>query len=303
MQSIGEIRIFAGPFAPRDWLELGGGVLDVSANSALLAVVGFDYGWVGPDRFRLPNLVDSIPVGAKDVGSFTNFEAWQPSQPLARRFRHIIATNGVFGILDGFLGEIQFWPGSRLPEGWLAADGSVVDRDRHPDLHALLARATDGSEARLPNLMGHAAVPRGGFGAEHAPFVRKRERELQHAVGPCTVGMSPIICAHADQAPEGMVGEIRMFSGPSLPAGYQPCHGQALDFEEYFILGATLEGQFGPMTESAFQVPDLRGRLIGGLGRQAKAGSSFSAEPGDHEVTAVPLSFGINYEGLFPARP
>lgn len=60
---IGEIRMFAGNFAPRSWAFCWGQLLSVSENDALFALIGTTYGGDGVTTFALPDLRGRIPVG------------------------------------------------------------------------------------------------------------------------------------------------------------------------------------------------------------------------------------------------
>lgn len=59
---IGEVRIFAGNFTPRDWLDCNGQVLDVWRYQGLYAVLSNTYGGTGPSTFALPNLNGRVPL-------------------------------------------------------------------------------------------------------------------------------------------------------------------------------------------------------------------------------------------------
>jgi microcystin-dependent protein len=59
---LGEIRIFAGNFAPRGWAFCMGQTLSISQNSALFALLGTTYGGNGQTTFALPDLRGRIPV-------------------------------------------------------------------------------------------------------------------------------------------------------------------------------------------------------------------------------------------------
>jgi microcystin-dependent protein len=59
---IGEIRMFAGNFAPVGWAFCDGAVLAISENSALFNLIGTTYGGDGQSTFALPNLQGRIPV-------------------------------------------------------------------------------------------------------------------------------------------------------------------------------------------------------------------------------------------------
>ena len=59
---VGEIRIFAGTFAPRSWAFCDGQFLAVSSNDALFSLLGTMYGGDGRTTFRLPDLRGRIPI-------------------------------------------------------------------------------------------------------------------------------------------------------------------------------------------------------------------------------------------------
>src|SRR5437879_6365652 len=59
---IGEIRMFAGNFAPQGWAFCNGQLLAISENDALFNLIGTTYGGDGQSTFALPNLQSRIPV-------------------------------------------------------------------------------------------------------------------------------------------------------------------------------------------------------------------------------------------------
>jgi len=59
---LGTILPFAFPFAPQGWIACGGGVLPISQNSALYALIGTTYGGDGSSTFGIPNLSGRTPV-------------------------------------------------------------------------------------------------------------------------------------------------------------------------------------------------------------------------------------------------
>lgn len=61
---VGEIRMFAGNFAPRGWAFCDGQLLAVSQNDALFSLLGTIYGGDGRSTFGLPDLRGRIPVHA-----------------------------------------------------------------------------------------------------------------------------------------------------------------------------------------------------------------------------------------------
>jgi microcystin-dependent protein len=59
---IGEIRMFAGNFAPQGWMFCEGQTLPISENDALFTLIGTTYGGDGQETFNLPNLQSRIPI-------------------------------------------------------------------------------------------------------------------------------------------------------------------------------------------------------------------------------------------------
>jgi len=62
--AIGEIRMFAGNFAPRGWALCQGALLPISKSSALFSILGTQYGGDGKTTFALPDLRGRMPVGS-----------------------------------------------------------------------------------------------------------------------------------------------------------------------------------------------------------------------------------------------
>jgi microcystin-dependent protein len=61
---LGEIRIFAGSFAPQGWALCDGQVLDIQENVALFSIIGTTYGGNGTTTFALPDLRNRVPLHA-----------------------------------------------------------------------------------------------------------------------------------------------------------------------------------------------------------------------------------------------
>lgn len=64
---IGEIRMFAGNFAPVGWMFCDGQLLAISENETLFNLIGTTYGGDGQSTFALPNLQSRVPM---HMGSF-----------------------------------------------------------------------------------------------------------------------------------------------------------------------------------------------------------------------------------------
>lgn len=71
---IGEIRMMAIVYPPRNWSDCNGAVIDVRQNPALYSIIGARFGGDGVNTFALPDLAGRAPRGA---GQGTNL----PSAP------------------------------------------------------------------------------------------------------------------------------------------------------------------------------------------------------------------------------
>ena len=63
-QTLAEIRMFAGNFAPRGWALCEGQLLPINANQALFSLLGTTYGGDGRTTFALPDLRGRAPIAA-----------------------------------------------------------------------------------------------------------------------------------------------------------------------------------------------------------------------------------------------
>ncbi|SEJ01441.1 Microcystin-dependent protein [Dyadobacter sp. SG02] len=74
---VGEIRMFAGNFAPAGWEFCSGQLLPISENEVLFQLIGTTYGGDGESTFALPNLQSRVPVhqgGNYQVGEAAGVE-------------------------------------------------------------------------------------------------------------------------------------------------------------------------------------------------------------------------------------
>jgi hypothetical protein len=60
---LGEIKLFAGNYAPPGWAFCNGQLLSIADHTALFAIIGTYYGGNGTTNFGLPDLRGAAPVG------------------------------------------------------------------------------------------------------------------------------------------------------------------------------------------------------------------------------------------------
>jgi microcystin-dependent protein len=79
---VGEIRIFAGNFAPAGWMFCNGSLIAIGQNETLFNLIGTTYGGDGQQTFALPDLRGRVPVhqgqgsglSARTMGEFSGTE-------------------------------------------------------------------------------------------------------------------------------------------------------------------------------------------------------------------------------------
>ncbi len=71
-QFVGEIRLFAGNYAPEGWAFCDGTVLTISGHDTLYAVLGVTYGGDGITNFALPDLRSRAPMHQGQGTGLTN---------------------------------------------------------------------------------------------------------------------------------------------------------------------------------------------------------------------------------------
>ncbi|MBL8311370.1 MAG: phage tail protein [Burkholderiales bacterium] len=59
---VGEIRLFAGNFAPAGWALCQGQAMDISENETLFQLIGTTYGGDGQSTFNVPDLRSRVPI-------------------------------------------------------------------------------------------------------------------------------------------------------------------------------------------------------------------------------------------------
>jgi microcystin-dependent protein len=71
---VGEIRMFAGNFAPAGWAFCEGQLIPISENDILFTLIGTTYGGDGQETFALPNLQSRVPIHAGTGPDGTSYQ-------------------------------------------------------------------------------------------------------------------------------------------------------------------------------------------------------------------------------------
>ena len=75
--TIGEIRMFAGNFAPRSWAFCQNQILSIAQNTALFSILGTTYGGNGQTTFALPDFRGRVAIGTGQGPGLSNMTLGQ----------------------------------------------------------------------------------------------------------------------------------------------------------------------------------------------------------------------------------
>jgi len=105
---LGEIRIFAGNYAPLDWALCEGQLLSINEYSALFALIGTTYGGDGQTNFALPDLRGRVPIhkGAHFMGEWGGTETVTVTPDQLPRHWHSVMASKDAGTANSPAGNV-----------------------------------------------------------------------------------------------------------------------------------------------------------------------------------------------------
>lgn len=123
-QLLGEIRMFAGNFAPRGWALCNGQTLAISENTALFSLIGTQFGGNGTSTFLLPDLRGRVP---KHTGTGSGLQTVMIGQQGGSEIAYLTAQN--LPPHNHPLNVSSTKGTSNIPIGNYLADTSVLDKE------------------------------------------------------------------------------------------------------------------------------------------------------------------------------
>jgi len=93
---VGEIRLFAGNFAPQGWALCDGQLLSIADNDVLFALIGTTYGGDGQTTFALPDLRGRVPQHtgpAEPLATMAGFETVTLTAAQMPAHTHLLAAS------------------------------------------------------------------------------------------------------------------------------------------------------------------------------------------------------------------
>jgi microcystin-dependent protein len=128
---VGEIRIFAGNFAPAGWMFCEGQLLPISENETLFNLIGTTYGGDGQSTFALPDLRGRLPIhfgngftlaetgGAEEI-TLTVPQIPSHTHPFIASTQTGTSANPGGNVLDQTSGTIFMYIDGQGPDGQMA---------------------------------------------------------------------------------------------------------------------------------------------------------------------------------------
>jgi microcystin-dependent protein len=165
MPYLGEIRMFAGTFAPSGWAKCDGSLLAIQDYPELYSLLGKTYGGDGQSTFGLPDLGPNTPIhrsSAHPLGETASGPLGVDAQPAPVLF--IIATTTPPASADiPFVGEIRTFSFGAVPREWALCDGSILNIKDYAALYSIIENRYGGSNEQLtfalPDLRANTVKP------------------------------------------------------------------------------------------------------------------------------------------------
>lgn len=222
---LGQISLFAFPYAPMGWAECNGQELNISQNTALYSLIGIRFGGNGTTTFKLPNLQNSSPI------------------PNAKYY---IALEGIYpsfdvGSAEATIGEIVMFPYDRTPGGYLPCNGASLNIAQNQALYSLIGASYGGdgiTSFNLPNLTDMEPI-----------------ENMNYYI--CVKGYYP--WGGVDEFLGGI--DLLAFPYNRVEDNTYECNGQVLSISQNQALFSLMGINYGGDGMTNFKLPDLRGAV------------------------------------------
>jgi microcystin-dependent protein len=264
---VGEIRIFAGNFAPSGWMFCDGSLISISEHEVLFQLIGTTYGGDGETTFALPDLKGRVPLHMGNgfiIGQSGGSERETLTIAQIPSHTHGINYNDAKGDHTDATDRVP----ARNAAGMLMYGNP--EGDMHGSTIEVLGGGQSHNNMQPYQVLNYIISLYGIF-----PSMSKSETEAEfylHADG--------TISEYMDKATDPFLGEIKIFAFNFAPKGWAQCNGQILPINLNQALFSLLGTQFGGDGRTNFALPDLRGRTPVGYGQTSGATWNMGHKPG-----------------------
>lgn len=121
---IGEVKLFAGNFAPRGWAFCDGQLLPISQNTALFSILGTTYGGDGRTTFALPDLRGRAPIGPRHGAGLSDYRLGQKGGT-----EHVTLTVSQMPSHNHSINAVSATGNNAAPQNNLLANTAGLDRE------------------------------------------------------------------------------------------------------------------------------------------------------------------------------
>ena len=294
---LGEIKIFAGNFAPSGWAMCDGSLLQISQNDALFALIGTTFGGDGQSNFALPDLRGRIPIGQGQGSGLSNYILGQTGgvetvtltvNQLPVHSHSILASLAPGSFVSPSNGVLAQFRGS-VP---------VYSVNSPVDLATNAVANTGGNQPhdnRAPYLAVNYIISLTGIFPSQNKTSPKNGKEI--------AGVEPLL------------GQVILVPFNFAPKNWADCNGQLLSIASNTALFSLLGTTYGVNGTVNFALPDLRGRAPvhtgssstiteGEMGGEETHTLTVSEMPAHtHVVAGSQTATTANPNGAFLARP
>ena len=191
---LGQIKAFAGNFAPGGWAIANGDLLNIAGNEALFTILGTTYGGDGVSTFGLPDLRGRAAIGAGQGPGLNNIALGQKlgtewvtltdnnmpngagqsvdNYGPSLAINYFVITAGIFPSMgrplgmEFAIGEIVAFAGNFAPRNAILAHGQLLSIADNQALFSLYGTSFGGDGRTtfgVPDLRGRAPVDEGTY--------------------------------------------------------------------------------------------------------------------------------------------
>ena len=237
MSQLGEIRLFAFGFAPKNWLPCNGERMTIGSNAALFVILGTKFGGNGTTYFNLPDLRGKVLLGQGNGYAIGNSGGEEMhALTVAEIAAHSHGVMASENKANATTPTNNFWP----------ANGGY---QKTSDIQlSPVALTQTGNNAGHPNM---------------APFL-----SLNYCI-------LVVIDDDDDDFGENYVGMIQTSASSKISDSWAPCDGREFLISALPALFSIIGNKYGGDGNTTFKLPNLQGGAAVNWGQAAPGLSTY----------------------------
>jgi microcystin-dependent protein len=251
---LGEIRMFGGNFAPKNWEFCDGKTLSISDYHDLYLLIGVTYGGDGVSNFALPDLRGRVPVHHGTAPGLSSYRLGQ------KKGEEAVTLSADYLPEHTHSFYVSTYPAKIAnPQECLIAipEFNFYKKPEPSDQRVALASesiASAGSSQPHNNLQPYTCINFIICVNVAAEAEAETKTAAEKAMRGTAEGENEVLM---DQ----FIGEIRMFPYSFTPKGWYPCDGRLLNVTDQPAFSTILSTNFGGDGVYKFGLPNIIGRI------------------------------------------